>query len=87
MRAERHLRILRFAMSPTSRSTALRAAVALFVAAQLAFAAFAACGSHRHAWDLAADAACWICLVVALTSVAAVLGAACAFSEAPLPSR
>lgn len=66
------------------RRTALRAAAWAFAAAQLGIASSAATGAHRHAWDLAAGpAACWICLVISLTSMAAVLGSAFAFSEAP----
>lgn len=66
------------------RQTALRAAATAFAAAQLVVASGAATGSHRHAWDLGVpSAACWICLVISLTSVVAVLGAGFAFSEGP----
>jgi hypothetical protein len=65
-----------------SHRAALVGLTGLFVLAQAALAGLAASGAHRHAWDVAESGqACWMCLVVSLTSIGAVLAAAVALSN------
>lgn len=69
-------------MIKTSRHGALTGLLGLFVVSQLTIAVLAVTGHHRHAWDAGAhEPVCWVCLVISLTAVTAVVGAALSLKD------